>query len=207
LTIPRRAGSFPPVFRFDVDEDDVLVATLEYIAAMPCDGEERLSRAQVAVKDCITCLYGRLGIAAANRLPVSVKSSADQSLTELRRGILAAEIRIASSDRMVFTAARHRIEMARRVLASRVVKDDGAGAEPAGRGQQPRGSALGAALTRQDRILITAIRKRLGNREQIVRSNAAIEESRSLLEIAGREFRLKPPLPAFTACAEPAWAA
>jgi hypothetical protein len=182
-------------------EDDALIASLEHIAATPDAEEERVSCALALVKEDIAKLRARLGIGRANRLPASVKSSADQRLAEVRRRILAAEVDTEVPARMVFTAARHRMEMARRVLASRVVEDECAGAVLSDRGQQPRGCTLAAILMYQDWLLIAAMRRRLGNREQIARSKAAIEESLSLLGIAASVFRSDPPRRAFTAAA------
>jgi hypothetical protein len=54
---------------------------------------------------------------------MSAKSFADQTLADLRREILVTEVHAADSCRRIFTAVRHRIEMARRVLASRIAEE------------------------------------------------------------------------------------
>lgn len=100
-----------------------LLATLTHIAAEPCSSEdERSSRAVALVKTYSTALYDRLGIPLSNRPTGDAKSAADQTLAELRRQILAMEARSGEPSRIAFTAARHRIEMARRVLAARLVE-------------------------------------------------------------------------------------
>jgi hypothetical protein len=203
---PKRLCPTRPI-QFDMHEDDPLIERLEHIAATPCAGEERVARALTLVKADIAKLRARLGIGRANRLPVSTKSSADQRLAELRRRILAAEVDAEEPARMVFTAARHRMEMARRVLASRIVEDDGAAAMPSGHGQQPRDCARAALLTHPDWQLIAAMRRRLGNHEQVARSKAAIEESLSLLGVTTQVFRSDPPRRTVMTAAAPASAA
>lgn len=104
------------------------VATLTLIAGEPCSGEERSSRAAALVKSYSAALYARLGILASNRPTTSAKSTADQTLAALRSQILAVETRSTEPSRTAYTAARHGIEMARRVLAGRLVEG---GAQPA----------------------------------------------------------------------------
>jgi hypothetical protein len=99
-----------------------LLIRLGQIAGEPCSCEERASHALALLNAYTTKLYARAGIGTSNRLAISVKSLADQTLADLRREILAAEIRAADSCRKVFTAVRHRIEMVRRVLASRITE-------------------------------------------------------------------------------------
>lgn len=104
-------------------EHATLLMRLGQIAGEPCSCEERASHALALLNAYTTRLYARAGIGASNRLAMDAKSFADQTLAELRRDILAAEIRTADSCRKVFTAVRHRIEMARRVLASRITEE------------------------------------------------------------------------------------
>lgn len=99
-----------------------LVATLALIAGEPCSGDERSSRAVALVKSYSATLYARLGIVASNRPTSSAKSAADQALAALRSEILAVETRSAEPSRTAYTAARHDIEMARRVLAGWLVE-------------------------------------------------------------------------------------
>jgi hypothetical protein len=101
-----------------------LLMRLGQIAGEPCSCEERASHALALLNAYTTQLYARVGIGASNRLATTAKSFADQTLADLRRDILAAEIRTADSCRKVFTAVRHRIEMARRVLASRITDEN-----------------------------------------------------------------------------------
>lgn len=99
-----------------------LLATLTLIAGEPCSCDERSSRAVALVTSYSATLYERLGIVALNRPTSSAKSAADQTLAALRSEILAVEARSAEPSRTAYTAARHRIEMARRVLAARLVE-------------------------------------------------------------------------------------
>jgi hypothetical protein len=103
-------------------EHITLLIRLGQIAGEPCSCEERASHALALLNAYTTRLYARIGIGASNRLAVSAKSFADQTLADLRREILVAEVHAADPYRTVFTAVRHRIEMARRVLASRIVE-------------------------------------------------------------------------------------
>jgi hypothetical protein len=101
-----------------------LLATLTHIAAEPCScNDERSLRAVALVKTYSTALYERVGILQSNRPTSSAKLIADQTLAELRRQILAVEARSGEPSRAAYTAARNRIEMARRVLAARLVAD------------------------------------------------------------------------------------
>jgi hypothetical protein len=100
-----------------------LLATLTLIAGEACSCDERSSRAVALVTSYSATLYERLGIVASSRPTSSAKSAADQTLAALRSEILAVETRSGEPSRTAFTAARHRIEMARRVLAARLVED------------------------------------------------------------------------------------
>jgi hypothetical protein len=100
-----------------------LLMRLGQIAGEPRSCEERASHALTVLNAYTIRLYARTGIGASNRLAMSAKLFADQTLADLRREILAADIRAAGSCRRVFTAVRHRIEMARRVLASRIADE------------------------------------------------------------------------------------
>jgi hypothetical protein len=107
-----------------------LLMRLGQIAGEPCSCEERASHALALLNAYTSQLYARVGIGASNRLAMTAKSFADQTLADLRREILATEIRAADSCRKVFTAVRHRIEMARRVLASRITEESALDRQP-----------------------------------------------------------------------------
>ncbi len=100
-----------------------LLAKLEQIAGGQCCGDERSARAAALVNDFSAALYERLGIETSNRPSSSAKSTADQTFVELRRQILAVEAQRREPLRTPFTAARHRVEMERRVLAGRMVAE------------------------------------------------------------------------------------
>ena len=157
----------------------VLLATLTHIAAEPCScDDERSSRAVALVKTYSATLYERLGIASSDRPTSSAKSAADQTLAALRRQILAVEARSDEPSRAALTAARHRIEMARRVLAARLVED---GAPPVG--------SLGGTVAHHrprtpspdDRQILDALHRSGAGRDQVARSRAAIADSLRLL--------------------------
>jgi hypothetical protein len=163
-------------------EHMTLLIRLGQIAGEPCSCEERASHALALLNAYTTRLYARVGIGASNRLAVSAKSFADQTLVDLRREILLAEVHAADSCRRVFTAVRHRIEMARRVLASRIVEEDATWS-----------SAPNADHVHQDEQAVDTAKRRLQDRESISRSRVAIEESLSLLGAGapGSTLRLK----------------
>ena len=104
-------------------EHVTLLIRLGQIAGEPCSTEERASHALALLNAYTARLYSRVGIGSSNKIATGAKSLADQTLADLRREILAAEVHAADSCRRVFTAVRHRIEMARRVLASRITDE------------------------------------------------------------------------------------
>ena len=104
-------------------EHVTLLIRLGQVAGEPCSCEERASHAIALLNAYTAKLYARAGIGVSNRLATSAKSFTDQTLADLRREILAAEIHAVDSCKKVFTAVRHRIEMARRVLASRITEE------------------------------------------------------------------------------------
>jgi hypothetical protein len=163
-------------------EHITLLIRLGQIAGEPCSCEERASHALALLNAYTTRLYARVGIGASNRLAVSAKSFADQTLADLRREILLAEVHAADSCRRVFTAVRHRIEMARRVLASRIVEEDAT-----------LSSAPHTDHAHQDAQVVDTAQRRLQDREPIARSSVAIEESLGLLDAdtPGSTLRLK----------------
>ena len=105
-------------------EHVTLLIRLGQIAGEPCSCEERASHALALLNAYTSRLYARVGIGASNRLATNAKAFADQALADLRREILVAEVHTGDSCRRIFTAVRHRIEMARRVLASRIVEEE-----------------------------------------------------------------------------------
>jgi hypothetical protein len=156
-----------------------LLAALTHIAGEPCSGDdERSSRAVALVKTYSATLYERLGIASSNRPTSSAKSAADQTLAALRGHILAVETRSDEPSRATFMAARQRIEMARRVLAARLVVGGGPPGVPPSRTiaqHHPR------AALRDDRQILDALHRLGAGRDQVARSRAAIADSLRLL--------------------------
>ena len=104
-------------------EHVTLLIRLEQIAGEPCSCEERASHALALLNAYTARLYARVGIGTSNRLAMNAKMFADQTLADLRRKILSAEVHAGDPCRKIFTALRHRIEMARRVLASRIAEE------------------------------------------------------------------------------------
>lgn len=163
-----------------------LLMRLGQIAGEPYSCEERASHALALLNAYTTRLYARAGIGASNRLAMSAKSFADQTLADLRREILRAEIRAANSCRKVFTAVRHRIEMARRVLASRITEENVLS-------EQPERSCVSSPLrAHHDAQSIHTTRRRLRERRQITENNAPIQGTIDLVpsDALGRTVRL-----------------
>jgi len=164
-------------------EHVTLLIRLGQIAGEPCSCEERASHALALLNAYTARLYARVGIGASNRLAMSAKAFADQTLADLRREILVAEVHAADSCRRIFTAVRHRIERARRVLASRIVEEETRPAPVSNTDQHLE--HLRTSTTphvRQDTDVADTARQRLRGRELITRSRIAIEESLGLLE-------------------------
>lgn len=150
-----------------------LLVRLGQIAGEPCSCEERASHALALLNAYTTRLYARAGIGASNRLAMTAKSFADQTLADLRREILAAEIRAADSCRKVFTAVRHRIEMARRVLASRITDEN----VP----RPDRWYAGPPVKLRHDIQSTDAVSRAVDGRQQVTEHNAPIERTIDLI--------------------------
>jgi hypothetical protein len=160
-----------------------LLIRLGQIAGEHCSCEERASHALALLNAYTARLYARVGIGASNRLAMSTKSFVDQTLADLRREILLAEVHAAESCRRVFTALRHRIDMARRVLASRIVEDDATPAsDPNTDRQLDRLRISTMPQVHQDAQLIDVPCRHPYDRELIAKSKLAIEESLGLLE-------------------------
>lgn len=100
-----------------------LLTRLEQIAALPCPCEERTACALTLVKADIARLFAVLGIGGSDRIDTRAKTFADDRLADLRNRVLAAEVHTPARSRPIFTAVRHRLEMTRRVLASRVAEE------------------------------------------------------------------------------------
>lgn len=159
-----------------------LLATLTHIAAEPCSGnDERSSRAVALVKTYSTALYERLGIPLSNRPTGNAKSAADQTLAELRRQILAMEARSGEPSRIAFTAARHRVEMARRVLAARLVEGSAQPVVSLDRTMVQYQPHASSGAPPQDWQILDGLRRSIAGRDQVARSRAAIADSRRLL--------------------------
>lgn len=99
-----------------------LLTRLEQIAALPCPCEERTACALTLVKADIAHLFAILGIGGCNRIDIRAKTFADDRLSDLRDRVLATEVYTPAPSRPIFTAVRHRLEMTRRVLASRIAE-------------------------------------------------------------------------------------
>lgn len=159
-----------------------LLATLTHIAAEPGScSDERSSRAVALVKTYSTALYERVGIPQSNRPTSSAKLIADQTLAELRRQILAVEARSGEPSRTAYTAARNRIEMARRVLAARLVTDAAPPLVASDGMPSRRQPHVRKAATQMDWQILEALRPSFAGREQVARSRAAIADSRRVL--------------------------
>jgi hypothetical protein len=107
-----------------MDENSALLARLQQIAHGPPSCEERIAQALAQLQDYILRLHALFDIGASNRLARSTKFFADRALADLRRKILTAEVHTNDMAAPVFTAVRYRIDMARRVLALRLVEED-----------------------------------------------------------------------------------
>jgi hypothetical protein len=164
-----------------------LLAKLQQIAGWRCSRDERSTGAVALIDAFSAALYDRLGIETSNRPTGSAKATADQTLVELRRQILALEMRRREPLQAAFTAARHRVEMERRVLVARIVaaadsprlSPGDVVAEP-----QPGASKPSPSLDRQ---LLAGMRRRLADRAHITRSHTAIADSLRLLGLCALE--------------------
>jgi hypothetical protein len=170
-----------------MDEIARLLAKLQQIAGRRCCCGERSARVVALVNAFGAALYDRLGIETSNRPTSSAKATADQTLVELRRQILALEMRHREPLQATFTAARHRVEMERRVLAARIVTGADSPALPVDDvAAQPRPGTLKPSPS-LDRQLLVAMRRRLADRAHIARSHAAIADSFRLLGLCPLE--------------------
>lgn len=171
---------------FAMHEHVTLLIRLGQIAGEPGSCEERASHALALLNAYTAKLYARAGIGVSNRLATSAKSFADQTLADLRREILAAEIRAANSCRKVFTAVRHRIEMARRVLASRITAESVLC-------RQPDPLCSSSLRVDHDAQSTYTMRRRLRERQQVTESKPPIERTIDLVptDALGRTLRLR----------------
>jgi hypothetical protein len=169
---------------FAMHEHVTLLIRLGQIAGEPCSCEERASHALSLLNAYTAKLYARAGIGVSNRLAMSAKSFTDQTLADLRREILAAEIRAVYSCKKVFTAVRHRIEMARRVLASRIAEETVLCQQPDPLRSSPR--------LDHDAQSTNTVRWRLRERRQVTESTPPIERIIDLVPTgaSGRTPRL-----------------
>jgi hypothetical protein len=170
---------------FAMHEHVTLLIRLGQIAGERCSCEERASHALALLNAYTAKLYARAGIGVSNRLATSAKSFADQTLADLRRQILAAEIRAADSCGKVFTAVRHRIEMARRVLASRITEETVLCQRP----DPLRSSSL---RVDHDAQSTDTMRRRIRERRQVTERTPPIERTIDLVPTGtlGRTLRL-----------------
>jgi hypothetical protein len=163
------------------------LATLMDIAGEPCSCEERSSRAVAVVNRYSAVLYERLGIIGSNRPTRDAKSAADQTLADLRRQILAVEARSGEPSRTAFTAARHRIEMARRILASRLVDGAESPIVSFGRTVTEQRPYASNPAREQDWQILAALRRSVAQHEHVARSRVAIADSLRLLAACAAE--------------------
>jgi hypothetical protein len=85
-----------------------------------------------------TELYRQLNIDAAKRPTATAKMTADCILNDLQQRLLKAESESAEPLRTTLAAVRHRVDMARRVLAMHMAEDDMATAPLIGAYEWPR---------------------------------------------------------------------
>jgi hypothetical protein len=83
-------------------------------------------------------LYRALNIDAARRPTTTAKMTADCILNDLRQRLIRAESESAEPLRTTLAAVRHRVDMARRVLAAHMAEDDVATAPLIGAYEWPR---------------------------------------------------------------------
>lgn len=108
---------------FFIHRNVALLTRLKQIDAQPWPCAERTACALTLVKADIARLYAWLGIGASNRIDIKTKALADDSLADLRNRVLATEVLKPAPSCPIFTAVRHRLEMTRRVLASRITEE------------------------------------------------------------------------------------
>lgn len=152
-----------------MEEIPALLARVRQIATQSRPRDECVRQALDLLHAYTARLYAGLNIGASNPLDAQIKARADRALAELRGKVLTAEVGAAEPAAAVFTALRHRLDMARRILALRTVADDET-VPPA----------------RQDWELIWALRVRFNDRRQIARSKAALENSVNLFHGSAR---------------------
>lgn len=170
-----------------MDEIAHLLAKLHQIAGQRCSRDERSTAAVALVNAFSAALYDRLGIQTSKRPTGSARATADQTLVELRRQILALEMRRREPLQAAFTAARHRVDMERRVLAARIVAEaDSPPLSPSDGVAEPGPGALKPSPS-LDRQLLAGMRRRLTDRAHITRSHAAIADSLRLLGLCALE--------------------
>ena len=123
-------------------------------------------------------LYGKLGIGPSCRPTRQVKQHAKDVLDALRREVLRAEVCAPAGTASIYTAARERIEMARRTLELHIADDrDLAPPVAAAPDVRPRHDAV----VRDGFRALTAMRQRLRGRGAIKAGWEAIRQSRKLL--------------------------
>jgi hypothetical protein len=148
---------------------------LSRIVGETAPGAARAAAAIALVDAYRRKLYGRLGIVASCRPTAHAKEQAKDELDDLWHEALKAELGAPAGATGIYTAARRRIEMARRALELRITDDQGCD-----RSASPDRHAEGHADPRDAR-LIAAMRHRLRDRRSIVTSWEAIRQSRDLL--------------------------
>lgn len=168
-----------------MDEIAHLLAKLHQVAGRRCARDEGSTLAVALINAFSAALYDRLGIETSKRPTGSARATADQTLVELRRQILALEMRRREPLQAAFTAARHRVEMERRVLAARIVAE--ADSPPLSPSVAEPGPGALKPSPSLDRQLLAGMRRRLADRAHITRSHAAIADSLRLLGLCALE--------------------
>jgi hypothetical protein len=104
-------------------ENVAFLRRLRQIVSEAASREERNDQALALFNSYRKRLYSQLGIGPSNRPTGTAKAYVDRVLADLRLKVLEAEVWAVDSSAAVFTTVRHRIEMARRALAIRIVED------------------------------------------------------------------------------------
>jgi hypothetical protein len=155
-----------------------LVVSLRRIAE-DTSQPDRIAQAFALFDAYKAALYRQHDIGPCNRPARLAKAEADRALADLRSDVLRAEIAAAAPAVIILTAVRHRIEMARRALAIRIVAEAGATLL-----QEFGGSATdpGAYAAADDWTWISGLRRDLRDRHWLFESMTAIRRSRDLLD-------------------------
>lgn len=103
--------------------NQVFLTRLRRIVGEPALREESSARALELFDQVKVQLYAQFGISPSDRPTLTAKEQVDRALAELRQSILSEEVAAVGAASIVLTAVRHRIEMTRRALATRLARD------------------------------------------------------------------------------------